>query len=509
MNVNSFIQNYKNHPVLFIGAGFSLRYLSNSYTWDGLLKHISFELTGNNEKFLDLKSNSQNSNDSYSYEQIASELEHQFNDYLSHSDNRNGKFKYINDEFYKKMEEEEINTSRFKIYISLLFQELTLKDEMHEEITALKKVRKNIGSIITTNYDKLIENIFEFNPLIGNNILLSNPYGSIYKIHGCVSEPDKIIITKKDYELFDEKYELIKAQLLSLFIHNPIIFIGYKVGDKNIQKLLKTIFTYVPPNSSIAKKIKSNFLLVEYDKGSKNVEVHDHDIILEGMSTIRVNKIKTDNFTAIYNSIASLQLPVSAMDIRKVQTIVKDIYEGGSIQVHITNDIDKLNNDEKILAIGNIKSISYEYQTSREMMENYFKIIEEDNSQLLKLIEKHKIQKSQYFPMFAFSKINPTISSKESLMKQQKEKLKTIKDTMHENCKCSHITINDIQTDTNIASTREPSAIIYCILNETLELSNVKNYLKNHKDKQSTNYRKILCAYDFMKYSDDKSLIPN
>lgn len=43
----------------------------------------------------------------------------------------------------------------------------------------------------------MIEEMFSFNPLIGNDILLSNPYGSVYKIHGCISAPDKIIITEK------------------------------------------------------------------------------------------------------------------------------------------------------------------------------------------------------------------------------------------------------------------------------------------------------------------------
>lgn len=308
MNVGSFINRFVNHPVLFIGAGFSLRYLENSYTWEGLLKHISYELTGNNETFLDLKSKSQNSDGTFSYEKIASDIERLFNDSLSQD--RDGKFKEINDIFYENMEEG-INLSRFKIYISKLQSDLSIRKDKQEEITALKKVRKNIGSTITTNYDGLIERLFEFSPLVGNDILLSNPYGSVYKIHGCVSEPDKIIITDEDYALFDKKYELIRAQLLSLFIHNPIIFIGYNIGDDNIRKLLKTVFTYVPPNSEVAQKIKSNFLVIEYDEDSTNLEVHDHDIVLEDMVTIRVNKIKTDNFLEIYNSLASIQLPVS------------------------------------------------------------------------------------------------------------------------------------------------------------------------------------------------------
>lgn len=119
---------------------------------------------------------------------------------------------------------------------------LDFKEDMKDEIAAFKKIRKNISSIVTTNYDKITETIFEFMPLIGNDILLSNPYGSVYKIHGCVDKPESIIITENDYKSFRERYELIRAQLLSLFIHNPIIFLGYNLGDDNIKTLLKTIF---------------------------------------------------------------------------------------------------------------------------------------------------------------------------------------------------------------------------------------------------------------------------
>lgn len=60
-------------------------------------------------------------------------------------------------------------------------------------------------------------------------------------------------------------------------------------------------------------------MLVEYEENSDNLEVTDHDIDVEGFSTIRINKIKTDNYAEIYSSIAKLQLPVSAMDIRKIK----------------------------------------------------------------------------------------------------------------------------------------------------------------------------------------------
>ncbi|EJE2877943.1 SIR2 family protein, partial [Listeria monocytogenes] len=289
-----------------------------------------------------------------------------------------------------------------------------------------------------------------------------------------------------------------RAQLLSLFIHNPIIFIGYNIGDDNIRKLLKTVFTYVPPNSEVAQKIKSNFLVVEYDKGSTNLEVHDYDIVLEDMVTIRVNKIKTDNFIEIYNSIASIQLPVSAMDIRKVQSVVKDIYEGGNIQVSIVDDVNKLKNDEKVLAIGSINRISYDFQTAGELMENYFKIIEEDNFQLLQLIDKYTIQKEQFFPIFAFSKINNKIKCTEKLKEQQKTKLRNNLERIPENQQISDTTIEQILQNDNVPQSSKSNAILYAILKNQLDNSDIETYLIEFPNKQITEYRKVLCAYDFI-----------
>jgi SIR2-like domain len=222
MNINDYVSSYKNHPILFIGTGISLRYLNNSYTWDGLLKKISYDFTSNEESFMDVKAQHYD-NGGFLYEKIATQIEADFDDHIK--SNRDGKFKVVNDVFYENMKMN-VRLSKFKIYVSHLLSNLSFKSEMKDEIAEFKKVRKNIGSIITTNYDTLIESIFEFDPLVGNNILLSNPYGSVYKIHGCVSDPARIIITEEDYKSFENKYELIRAQLLSMFTHNPIIFFG-------------------------------------------------------------------------------------------------------------------------------------------------------------------------------------------------------------------------------------------------------------------------------------------
>lgn len=495
MNIREFVSMYKNHPVFFIGTGVSLRYLENSYTWDNLLKKIAHELKGNYDYYFDIKSRCQ-IDEKYDYTKIASLLEDEFNSSLVND--RNGKFKKVNDIFYENMAQE-INISRLKIYISILLNSPELRPGTENEIAEFKRTRKNVGSIITTNYDTFIENCFGFQALIGNDILLSNPYGSVYKIHGCVDRPEKIIITDKDYDNFNKKYELIRAQLLSMFIHNPIVFIGYNIGDNNIKAILKTIFTYVESNSEDADRIRKNFLLVEYDNGSDNHEIQEHDIDLEGHSTIRINKIKTDDYFEIYNSIAKLDLPVSAMDVRKVQNVVREICAGGEISVNITESLDSLENKDKVLAIGSINTIKYIYQTISEMMINYFDIIEESNDKLLSLIDKQIIGSNHFFPIYGFATINPNIEKIEALKLQQRKRLNRWKLASRET---THRTINTIIEDNSIGATVARKAIFYGVLNNLIELSDLKNYLMSYEEKASTPYRALLCLYDYKTYKE-------
>ena len=238
MDIYEYFSTYKVYPVLFIGTGLSLRYYQDSFTWEALLAKIVAECSDNRELFLDMKSECMDSQGHVDYPKLGTLVEESFNS-IVRSD-RNGKFGFINDEYYRKMEQGQC-ISRFKIYISQLFTNLHERPEKQDELEKLNQASKNISSVITTNYDNLIENVLYFKPVIGNNILLSNPYGSVYKIHGSIEAPENIVITADDYKKFDDKYNLIQAQVLSTFIYHPIIFLGYSLQDQNIRKLLKIL----------------------------------------------------------------------------------------------------------------------------------------------------------------------------------------------------------------------------------------------------------------------------
>ena len=182
--------------------------------------------------------------------------------------------------------------------------------------------------------------------------------------------------------------------------------------------------------------------------------------------------------------------------LRKVQTVVREICEGGSIEVSITEDLDELENSDKVLVVGSKKTIKYEFLTTSEMMANYFQIIEESNSQLLNLINKQKIQSSQYFPIYAFSSICPEIDRSEELKQQQQAKIDALIASPPSACCGKHSSPQAVIDDPQIPRTYRTLEMICSIMSGQMDLGQVEAYLRNFTDKRSTDYRKLLCAYD-------------
>lgn len=527
MEIKDFVSRFNSHPVLFIGTGISLRYLNNSFTWDSVLEKISNIVYQNEEYYLDIKARYPLNNGGFDYPKIATVIEKVFNEKLQNE--RNGDFSYINDLYYKTIKEGK-PISRFKLYLAHLFTELNYNTEKRNELDLLKQLKNNISSIITTNYDRLLENVFEFNPIIGNDILLTNPYGSLYKIHGCVLMPDRIIITEKDYEKSKYQDELIRAQLLSLFVHNPVIFLGYGAQDENVNGILKTVFKYAEDNNEILQKIKNNFLLVEYEENSENIIVSDYDLKIDGVS-IQIKKIKTDNYIALYKALIEAKYPISAMDIRKVQNIMYDIVkpidskEDRTVrEVVIVDSKQPMSNSDRVLVVtyGNretantIKETVFKeklvrtHMTADDFIINYFEILANKDIETIKVIDNLIIPSSQYFPIFGFLQVYSKLKNKAKIKKSQQDILNRFvtkeKNKIHF---VTHTSIDAIYADISIATSFKHPTIIWNVWNGNIILDNLEQFLRKYPDegKKDSKYRRLIALYDYKKYGTTNVVI--
>lgn len=503
MEINEFIAQYKTYPILFIGTGFSKRYLEDIPDWDGLLEQAAKDLWGNTDKYKDLKDECRLPNGSYNFPKIGSKLNEAFTNILREDDEH--QLKEFNRKWYDLPDKERL-TSRLKLYISdkLEGKKIKVEDKIKEEISSFKKCKEKICSIITTNYDTLLEDLSEFKPLIGNKILLSNPLQSIYKIHGCIKSPMDIVLTEEDYTAFNEKYDLIRAQLISLFIHNPIIFLGYSLSDDNIKKVLKTIFSYVTPESPLSKQITANFLLVEYSEGEENVVIENLNLSLEAGVEATIKQIKTDNYTALYNAIASLDLPISMVDQKRIREIVRDIEEGGTIKVHIARDWEEVSVSDRIIAIGSQRSVSLnEIYKKQDILKHYFEIIEGRKIHSLSRILTDPPATSEFFPYFGFCSL---INEEEPLNQRKDYQISKLKKVLSEIKPKSqtHNSIDAIIKDSTIRKSYQSMAILEAVCNREIDLDSLKSYLQGIlQNSTKTEIRRLLCLYDIMKYAPD------
>ena len=517
MTISEFISKFRTHPILFIGAGISLRYYEKAYSWESLLKTIATDLNkGNPQLYLDLRNKAMDALGTCDYPSLATALEAEIDARLKDSSSKEDSIPQIwgvvNKIFYETAEENR-KTSRLKIWVKELLSALELNQLRKSEVPSFKKACEKVASIVTTNYDTFVEDHLGFSPLLGNDILLSNPYQSVYKIHGSVTDPSNMVLTKEDYDLFNHRYELIQAQLISLFIHNPIVFLGYSINDANIQKLLSVIFSYVDRNSDLGRKVAENFLRVQYERDSENLDIQEetfHIRLGEREADIPINVLKTDKFIALYDALSNLQLPVEAIHLKRVEHAFHRIKLGGEIAVKLVGDLENVDNRELVLAIGPRDRIDVSldkiYRVA-EAIQSYFEITEEFKSGMVILTDD--VNKSMYFPAKGIAHVFPEMERKKELCQQQDELLNKEFNRIKTNsgCRSDHTDVDDILRDERIVASNKIKAIFYQVYNAGIALDDVRSYLYNRLQDSTesvpTDIRKLLCLYDSRKYSEE------
>jgi len=310
--LSAHLNKFTTAPFLFIGSGFSKRYL-NTEDWEGLIRKFC-ELLPKGFGYYRSTSNSK-------WDVAAQMLAEDFHQL------------WWNDERYieSRAEFEEHATSKYsplKIEISKYLKSkkyqygLSKKNDI--EIDALKQVV--IDGIITTNWDTLIEDIFlneKMSTYIGQKeLLFSNNFevNEIYKIHGCTTEPDSLVLTSDDYKEFNSKNAYLAAKLLTIFIENPVIFIGYSLSDPNIIQILESITSCL--DESNIDKLKDRLIFV--GRANEDIDSFQESTMTVNGLTIPITRIKTDEFDKVYRPLSKIKRKFSTKKLRQMKS---EMYE--------------------------------------------------------------------------------------------------------------------------------------------------------------------------------------
>ena len=305
------VKGFTAPPFLFIGAGFSKRYL-NTPSWKELLAHFAATVRDDNQEI----------SFNYYVEQarikygesdlpcVASCLMHDFN------------IKWFGDKEFRNDNPLEGDISHaFHVAVSKYISSFKWDGICQKsEIDDFKSLcSKHIAGIITTNYDTFLEELSGYRRYVGQSeLLLSNPMeiAEIYKIHGCVSKPGSIVLTQEDYERYNEKSQYLSAKLITIFMEHPIIFLGYSLQDPDILNLLKTIANcFDSENKEKLKVLQERLFFIEYNTDERP-EISEHSISYNNQNLLSMRKITVSNFGVIFRALHSHQQKINVKTMR-------------------------------------------------------------------------------------------------------------------------------------------------------------------------------------------------
>lgn len=113
-----------------------------------------------------------------------------------------------------------------------------------------------LATVWTTNYDHLIEDAFTAAhkrvdcKVVPQDLARTVPKRDIviYKMHGDITRPDEAVLTKDDYERYNERRHLFSIQLQGDLVSKTFLFLGFSFTDPNIGYILGRVRSLVGEN---------------------------------------------------------------------------------------------------------------------------------------------------------------------------------------------------------------------------------------------------------------------
>ncbi|KAF9658221.1 SIR2 family protein [Tenacibaculum sp. ZH5_bin.1] len=330
------LNKFATSPFLFVGSGISRRYLGLE-TWADLLGKITDEIgMANSFRYYLSKANGD-------LPEVASIIAEEFYDLWWKEE----RFKESRKEFQDKVRTSQC-PFKFEITKYIRNKGLTNIKELEHEINLFRKV--NIDGIITTNWDLFLESIFpDFSVFIGQESILFQDYisvGDVYKIHGCSSNPNSLVLTSSDYENFNNKNPYLAAKLLTIFIEQPIIFLGYSLNDHNIQEILKSIIACLSRHN--IDKLKDRLIFCEWIPDDVEPTMIDSTLLISD-TVLPIKLIRLNNFSPLYTVLANNKKRLPIKILRNMKDMVFDFVKSNQSKskVFVSDDLDEIENIEK------------------------------------------------------------------------------------------------------------------------------------------------------------------
>lgn len=314
--ISDTVNEMRCQPIIFAGTGLSIRYFG-APNWKGLLDEM-YSRCPNTKKPIEFYLQRDDS-----MPEIGSTLSERYYNWAYEE----------SDQFPDRLRDGSRSSDIFlKHKVSNYLKSLTPdkvkeldEEDVKEEIEALRSIQPH--SVITTNYDTFLESVFpEYQRIIGEEILRTphESVGEIMKIHGCVTDPDSMVLTKENYKEFNQKKKYLSAKLLTYFSEHPILIVGYSISDRNIKNILADIDQVLSTPDGVIDNIY--FLKWNSDAPNKSTKPKQKRVELDNKNKIIVNYIEAKEFDWVFNSFAEGG-SIEGVNLKLLRSVVANTYD--------------------------------------------------------------------------------------------------------------------------------------------------------------------------------------
>jgi len=513
-------------PFLFLGSGISIRYIGLE-NWENLLKKFSDCCGQHSFDYYYTEANE-------SYPKVAGLIANDFHKIWFESDRFEEDRVLYREHLKRKDSPLKIEISK---YMRCKSADFIQEEHIQREIELMKKI--NIDGIITTNWDLLLQNIFpDFQVFTGQQELLfseSQSIAEIYKIHGCCTKPNSLVLTDQDYELFNKRNPYLAAKLLTIFVEHPIIFMGYSIEDKNIKEILNNIGLCLTNENT--DKLKDRLIFVEWTKGRSEDQMSPRDFVISNDDTsiiIPLTVVKADDFSHIYEALSKIKRKFPAKFLRKIKDHIYELVRTNDPKNRlyvsgIEDDVD-MSDIDVVLGVGIINEISDKGYQGITRYDLFRDVVLQDSvydpKRILSIWPKLKPNNIKYLPVYKYLReAEYLLGSGESLHDTELDEsiLDYVNDTCIEKFYPSDQYMRKLEEIQNIKGIDdlikihgEEHSIYYIPLlrEDNISTEELRAYLKDrincihygecYNNFYTTSFRKVICLYDWLRFGLNK-----
>jgi hypothetical protein len=409
-------------------------------------------------------------------------------------------------------------------YLTAKVHETIASDGLSKELDLLPSL--NVDGIITTNWDLFLEELFpDYKVFIGQEeLLFSNPQSvaEIYKIHGCASQPNTLVLTQHDYDDFNSKNAYLAAKLITIFIEHPVIFIGYSLADKNIQTIISSIVNCLAQEK--LDQFGKNLIFLQRPKSGEAASFLPSMMAI-GETNLNITVIKTNDFSEVYSAIDATKRKIPARILRyckeQMYDLVKSTDPSAKLAVVDIDQIEGKDDVEFVVGVGIAEvqdKITKRGYTAVALDDIFLDVLESqsalDASELLSAVYPTVFKRAnKYVPAYCYLRgagINDLAALRASKHSSIEQLLRKSVGGNHNGYQNHYDKLYRGKTTQEIidAVTPQKAAILITFQEDSeVDVAAVSEFLKSHREKlkssnspHSSYFRRLACLYDRLKY---------